>query len=196
MRYPTRQQAEALLHDAEVLNPGPWIDHCKVAAHCAEVIAQHHPDLDADKAYAMTLLHDIGKITGAYDLRHVLNGYNMLKDMGYPAAAQICLTHSFVIQGMECYVGSSDLLPEETAYLRKALMKVTYDDYDRLAQLCDALAAAEGPCMIEQRLMDVAIRHGLNDCTLERWAAYKALKEAFEQVVGCNLYKLLNVQVR
>lgn len=33
---PTRQQAEALLAEALLHNPGPWGNHSRTAAHCAE----------------------------------------------------------------------------------------------------------------------------------------------------------------
>lgn len=59
---PTREQAELLLNEAEKCNPGPWGDHSRVAAHCAERIAMECGDLDSDKAYILGLLHDIGRI--------------------------------------------------------------------------------------------------------------------------------------
>ena len=37
---PTRKEAERLLAEAEKCNPGPWGNHSRVAAHCAEKIAQ------------------------------------------------------------------------------------------------------------------------------------------------------------
>lgn len=33
---PTRKEAETLLKEAELCNPGPWGDHSRVTAHCAE----------------------------------------------------------------------------------------------------------------------------------------------------------------
>ena len=36
---PTRQEAEMLVKEAEQCNPGPWGDHSRVAAVCAEKIA-------------------------------------------------------------------------------------------------------------------------------------------------------------
>ena len=36
---PTREKAEEILREAETCNPGPWGNHCRVAAHCAEKIA-------------------------------------------------------------------------------------------------------------------------------------------------------------
>ena len=46
--YPDRKTAEALLAEAEPHNPGPWGDHSRIAAHCAEAIARAC-GLDADK---------------------------------------------------------------------------------------------------------------------------------------------------
>ncbi len=42
------------------------------------------------------------------------------------------------------------------------LAKTEYDDYDRLLQLSDALALPDGLCLIEKRLVDGALRHGVN----------------------------------
>ena len=36
---PTKEEAEKLLAEAEKCNPGPWGNHSRVAAHCAEKIA-------------------------------------------------------------------------------------------------------------------------------------------------------------
>ena len=59
--YPDITEAERLLKEAESYNPGPWGDHSRVAAHCAEEIARACRDMDADKAYVLGLLHDIGR---------------------------------------------------------------------------------------------------------------------------------------
>ena len=67
--YPDRKTAEALLTEAEPHNPGPWGDHSRTAAHCAEAIAAAC-GLDADKAYVLGLLHDIGR---RYGKRHLPN---------------------------------------------------------------------------------------------------------------------------
>ena len=55
---PTREEAEKLLQEAEHCNPGPWGNHSRVAAHCAEKIAFLCENLDADKAYILGLLQD------------------------------------------------------------------------------------------------------------------------------------------
>lgn len=46
---PTRKEAEKLLAEAEKCNPGPWGNHSRVAAHCAEKIAQECDSLDSEK---------------------------------------------------------------------------------------------------------------------------------------------------
>ena len=46
---PTREQAELLLKEAEKCNPGPWGNHSRVTAHCAERIAMECADLDLIK---------------------------------------------------------------------------------------------------------------------------------------------------
>ena len=38
--YPTREEAERLVREAEQCNPGPWGDHCRTAASCAQKIAE------------------------------------------------------------------------------------------------------------------------------------------------------------
>ena len=55
-KYPTAEEAEALLKEAESCNPGPWGNHSRTAAHCAKKIAEAS-GLDPEKAYVLGLLH-------------------------------------------------------------------------------------------------------------------------------------------
>lgn len=68
-----------------------------------------------------------------------------------------------------------------------------YDDYDKLIQLCDALSFPDGPVYIEKRLVDVVMRRGFNDLTVQKWKAFFELKEYFDSKTGTDIYKLLNV---
>ena len=86
--YPTREEAEKLINEAEGCNPGPWGDHSRTAAHCAEAIALK-AGLDADKAYVLGLLHDIGRKFGKRHLGHVSDGYSYMMSLGYDDAARI-----------------------------------------------------------------------------------------------------------
>lgn len=106
---PTRREAERLLREAEQNNPGPWGNHSRVAAHCAEKIAESCDGMDADKAYVLGLLHDIGRKFGVRHLGHVSDGYTYMMSLGYDEVAKICLTHSFNNQSTEEYNGERHL---------------------------------------------------------------------------------------
>lgn len=186
---PTREQAEQLLMEAEKCNPGPWGNHSRVAAHCAEKIAQACGDLDPEKAYILGLLHDIGRKFGVRHLGHVSDGYSYMKSLGYDEVAKICLTHSFNNQTTDDYIGNFDTTDEELALIQNALKEVSMDDYDRLIQLCDSLAGAEGVLDIEERMGDVKRRYGAYP--QEKWNCNLKLKEFFELKTGKNIYTVV-----
>lgn len=90
---PKREEAKKLLSEAESYNPGPWGDYSRVAAHCAEKIAEMCDGMDSEKAYIMGLMHDIGRKFGVRHLGHVSDGYTYMMSLKYDEAARICLTH-------------------------------------------------------------------------------------------------------
>ena len=183
---PSREKAEELLREAEKCNPGPWGDHSRVAAHCAEKIALECDDLDPDKAYILGLLHDIGRKFGGRHLGHVSDGYTYMMSLGYDEAAQICLTHSFNNQTTDEYIGNFDTTDEELKIIQDALNAVTMGEYDRLIQLCDSLAGAECVLDIEERMEDVRRRYG--SYPQEKWNSNLALKKHFEDKMGKDIY--------
>ena len=186
---PTREYAEVLLKEAEKSNPGPWGDHSRVAAHCAEKIALACGDMDADKAYILGLLHDIGRKFGTRHLGHVSDGYTYMMQCGFDEVARICLTHSFSNQTVGEYIGIEDTTEEEFALIQKTLAAVHLDEYDRLIQLCDALAGAEGVLDIEERMADVKRRYG--SYPQGKWERNLSLKAYFEGKAGNNIYAIV-----
>lgn len=186
---PARTEAEQLLKEAEKCNPGPWGNHSRVAAHCAEKIAQACGDMDADKAYILGLLHDIGRKFGVRHLGHVSDGYSYMMSLGYDEAAKICLTHSFHNQSLEEYIGKIDTTEEELKLIRRELEAVRMDDYDRLIQLCDSLAGAEGVMNMEARMEDVKRRYG--SYPQQKWEKNLALKRYFEEKAGKDIYVIV-----
>jgi HD superfamily phosphodiesterase len=183
---PKREEAEELLKEAERCNPGPWGNHSRVAAHCAEKIAMECDDLDSNKAYILGLLHDIGRKFGVRHMGHVSDGYSYMLSLGYDEVAQICLTHSFNNQTTDEYIGKFDTTEEELKMIQDALNVATMDEYDRLIQLCDSLAGAEGVLDIEERMGDVKYRYG--SYPQSKWDSNLALKKHFEGKMGKDIY--------
>lgn len=187
---PLRTEAETLLKEAEKCNPGPWGDHSRVTAHCAEKIASACPDMDAEKAYILGLLHDIGRKFGTRHLGHVYDGWKYMLDLGYDEAARICLTHSFCEGNLECYIGNFDITKEETEELGAALKQTVFDEYDKLIQLCDSLAGAEGVLDMEDRMNDIKKRYGSYPET--KWNKNLELKSYFEHKTGKDIYRIVS----
>ena len=74
--------------------------------------------------------------------------------------------------------------------IETALAKVNMDDYDKLIQLCDALAGSDGVLNIEDRMRDVKQRYGYYP--QEKWNSNIRLKNYFEIKTGNNIYKTVN----
>ncbi|MBR5961685.1 MAG: HD domain-containing protein [Clostridia bacterium] len=184
-RYPDRAEAEKLLAEAELCNPGPWGNHSRTAAHCAEKIALY-AGLCPEKAYVLGLLHDIGRKFGVRHIGHVSDGYTYMMNLDYPDAARICLTHSFNEMKLEGYIGKIDTSEEETSLIRSKLSEIVPDDYDRLIQLCDAISGAEGVMDIVDRMSDVKRRYGMYD--QGKWDRNLELKAYFEGKMQRDLY--------
>ena len=187
----TIQQANEQLQTAYQKNPGPWVEHSRSVAENARRIAEHTDCLDPDTAYTMGLLHDIGRAAGVSGIRHIFDGYDRMNELCQPTIARICLTHSFPLKNIRAFQGSFDCSKQQLAFLQRFLDSCSYDNYDRLIQLCDALSLPSGACILEKRLVDVALRHGINDLSLEKWSAFLQLKQHFDRLCRCNLYTLL-----
>lgn len=197
--YPTRQQSQALLAEAQARYSevseiqGRWADHCRTAAACAEKIAARCPGLDPDKAYVLGLLHDIGRRYGDGHLRHVYYGWKYMQEQGFEDVARICLTHSFQIQGIDAYIGHRDIPADALEELTAALDAVVYDDYDRLIQLCDSIAGVDGPVDMAARMEDVRRRYG--SYPQDKWNRNFELKGYFEHWAGADLYAIVGQPV-
>jgi len=196
--FPSRNEAEKLFMQAAEQNPQPWVQHCRVSARVAETIAANC-GMDANKAYILGLFHDIGYSefwNGKGKTCHILIGYELMKSKEYDEIARICLTHSFAYQDIRAYSGSDMYCSdEEMEFISAFMTDVVFDDYDKLIQLCDCLGAASGVCLMEQRFVDVSMRHGFKELTLEKWKEYFALKDYFDKKCGVNVYGLFRDEI-
>jgi hypothetical protein len=191
MNIPSLEQADAFIKEAQELNPGPWVQHSLFVGKAAEAIAEHHPKLNSQTALILGTLHDIGRRAGIADMRHALDGFNFLTEKGFDHAARVCITHSFPLKLINSVAGKWDCTKQELDFLDEYLSKIEFDEYDRLIQLCDAIALPSGFCLVEKRLMDVALRYGVNEYSVPRWKAFLEIQKGFESAIGQSIYKVL-----
>ena len=192
MKTPSIEETQALMTEAEGRNPGPWVSHSRFVAQAAEALAREHPSLDPQAAFVLGYLHDIGRREGPTQMQHILNGYHFLAEQGFEDAARVCLTHSFPIKNVRAIVGTWEGCSEaEIAFVGMYLERTEYTPFDKLIQLCDALALPGGYCLIEKRLVDVTLRYGTNEYTLSRWKAYLGIQLEFEQAINKSIYDCL-----
>ena len=95
---PTKEVALAELKLAGEMNPGPWEKHSLNTGIAARNIAEKIEGMDAEKAYIVGLLHDIGRRVGIVDIpTHVYAGYEYCMEKGWDEVARICMTHSYLL---------------------------------------------------------------------------------------------------
>ena len=185
------RRAELELEHAGTLNPGAWVEHSRFVALACQNIAARCKNLSADQAYCFGLLHDIGRYAGISSERHLIDGYRFCMERGWEKAAQICISHAFMIQDIHTSIGTFDVSEEDYRFMETFVNNAVYDDYDRLVQLCDALALPSGFCLLEKRFVDVALRYGTPPATIPRWKKILELRRYFEEKTGGAIYALL-----
>lgn len=188
---PSREIALEELRIAVEMNPGPWTEHSLNVAEAAGLIAAACGDIDPERAYICGLLHDIGRRTGVSATRHIIDGYDYTAAKGWGEVSRVCLTHSFPIKDIDADIAKKDITREQYEFIKNYLNSVEYDDYDRLIILCDALADANGFCILEKRFVDTTRRYGIYPFTLGRWDKTFEHKKYFEDKAGCSVYSLL-----
>ncbi|MBO5055695.1 MAG: HDOD domain-containing protein [Lachnospiraceae bacterium] len=187
---PTIEEALKELHIAGELNPGPWVKHSENVGIAARNIAHLVPALDEDKAYIIGLLHDIGRRVGIVNIpKHVYEGYKYCTDRGRDEAARICMTHSYVFMKDEFNYDPETL--EEKEIKQYIISCGAADEYDKLIQMCDALATDYGFVILEKRFVDVTRRYGIMEDYIKGWNVIFEIKEDFENKMGCSIYDVL-----
>ena len=188
MDYPQRSEALEILSEAEKLNPGPWVEHSKNVARCAEAIANECEDLDGEKAYILGLLHDVGRRVGKGQLMHVYYGWRYMLELGYPDVAKVCLSHSYNTHDMKDDMAVCDISDEQYNELVNALKTCVYDEYDLLIQFCDSIAMAQGVVDICERMSDIKRRYG--SYPQAKWDRNIEFLEYFSKRVDGNIYDI------
>ncbi len=191
---PNIGEAEKLLAWALSKNPGQWGAHSRTVARAARTIALACR-MNAQRCEVLGLLHDIGRYVGKVAFTHVVAGYDLMMLKGYPSAAKVCLTHSFPLQDIAAYNGQIDCAPQDFVRVKGLLAEVEYDDEMRLIQLCDAISLPTGVTIMETRLLEVGLRHGLSQITARKWQTFMELKALFDRRCGQNIYQLFSDEI-
>lgn len=188
---PNLEEAKLMLREGSILNPGPWVEHSINVGRAAELIAEADGELCKDTALVLGMLHDIGRRYGVTSMRHSIDGYNFAMEKGYSLLARICITHSFSYKNIDAVFGKWDCTDDEYKFVKEYLEGIDFSAYDKLIQLCDALALPTGYCLMEKRMLDVAMRHGVNEYTIIKWKSIFEIQKYFEERIGKSIYSIL-----
>lgn len=186
---PTVKEALEELRLAGQMNPGPWEKHSENVGIAAKNIAEKIEGMDANKAYILGVLHDIGRRVGIVDIpTHVYEGYKYCMDKGWDEVARICMTHSYLQMKDEF---TYEVTTDHEKAIKEYVCGCEADDYDRLIQLCDSLAVDYGFVILEKRFVDVTRRYGIMEGYIKGWEIAFSIKEDFEKRMGCSIYDVL-----
>lgn len=187
----TSKEAKKMLEDArgKTENDG-WIEHSicvgDSAGRIAEALNKNGYDLDVDKAITLGFIHDIGKLVGPFH-GHVINGYEYMKKQGYDEEyCNICLTHSYLNNDINCTAGG---IPDDIPFRTKFIKEHEYTLYEKIINLCDLMCTTK-VYTIDKRLIDLMIRRGTYSNTQYHIRETYKLKEYFDNLLGYNLYDL------
>jgi len=138
-----------------------WENHCmavgKVAAAFAEIFSakcNHDPGFLQTAA----LLHDIGRYKTHDPILHGVEGYWLLKNLGYPSEAFVCASHIFY--GLNKIEAVQYGLPEEDFFPRSF--------EERLIPLIDFLVEFDRATTLYDRFTSLRTRNKENDFFLAK----------------------------
>lgn len=164
---------------------GWMVEHCICVGNTAGKIAESL-GLDVDKAKALGYIHDIGKGIGDF-CKHDINGYTYIKKLGYDEEyANICLTHSYLNNDINCTAGG---FPEAIPFRIEFIKNHKYTIYEKIINLCD-LMCKKVTLTLEKRLIDLILRKGVHENTIYHIQEAQKLKKDIDNMLGFNVYKL------
>jgi putative nucleotidyltransferase with HDIG domain len=160
-------------------NMGKWVGHSYLIGRTARNIAEEL-GLDPDIAYTCGALHDIGKYDKEKGARHIVYGFEILREESYFFPARIAITHSFIIKDVKSYIGKMNISQKEINFIEDFLYKTDYNEYDRLIQLLDG-SIKNQYLGIEERARKSVKKHGPNPLYDLKIKKLKELEKYFEE---------------
>ena len=178
---PTIDEAKKELEIAGQLNPGTWTAHSLNVGIAARNIARKVWGMDENKAYILGMLHDIGRRVGVVTIpKHVYEGYKYTMNKGGDEVARISMTHSYPLMKEEFTYRP---ITEEERVIKDYITNCQADDYDKLIQICDALATDYGFMILEKRFVDVTRRYGIMESYIKGWKLLFRIKNILKKFI-------------
>ena len=189
----TSSKALELLEESKGMGESDrYIYHSVCVGNAAGKIAEAL-GLDVDLAKTLGYIHDIGKRFGyAHEVAtHDIVGYEYIKELGYNETyANICLTHSYLNNDINCVAGGVPNASESKYEFRSEFVKNhKYTIYEKIINLCD-LMCTNVNMTLEKRLIDIMKRRGVHSNTVYHITQAQKLKIWMDEKLGYNVYKL------
>jgi len=152
---------------AELGQGEPWVRHCEAVSRVAEALARALAEvLPVDVAFTARagLLHDIGRCRSHHPVRHGVEGYRLLTELGHAAEARVCLGH--LLHAFDP-AEAPELGTSPNAHLPRSWE-------ERLVPLADFLVEGDRPTTLDARFTSLRRRYAENALFLERFVASEA----------------------
>jgi bis(5'-nucleosidyl)-tetraphosphatase len=160
------------------------VAHSAIVAQMARRMAEAW-DEDVDPVFveACAWLHDIGRAVDHAE--HPLEGYRLLRELGYSGYAPTCISH--YIKGR-----SFEELPEKKLW--RSCDLTTFEPHERIIALADFMAVREKKGTVKQRHADLVERYGKSRFLDRSLEIARGLKREFEKRTGKKLYRVAGVK--
>ncbi len=189
----TSEKALELINNCRGLAPDDYyIDHSILVGNVAGKIAEKL-GLDVERTKTLGFIHDIGKRFGFNHKKksHGIAGYEYILSLGCDEDyANICLTHSYLNNDINCVAGG---VPNADSYryefVKEFIKNHKYSEEEKLINLCDLFCKTKIQTL-EKRIVNIIIKHGVFENTVYHLVEAQKLKKYFDDKLGFDLYTL------
>lgn len=152
-KFCSYEEAYAILN--KYGNGAPWIKHClavsSLATYLSNIFATRYL-VNIEFVRTAALLHDIGRFKTHHPIKHGVEGYNLLTELGYVNEAFICASH--ILYGLSSSEAEQYGLP------RNDFIPISFEE--RLIPLVDFLIEHDRPVLLRERFEHLRNRNRNN----------------------------------
>ena len=179
MKLTIEETKKILENERGKIKNARWYGHSicvgETAGKIAKALNEKGNTLDIDKAIVLGMIHDIGKVV-ELSSGHDIKGYYYMKEHGYDEDyCNICLTHSYLNNDVNCVAGG---FPKDVPFRTDFIKNHDYTIYEKIVNLCD-LMCTDIIMTVDKRLIDLIIRKGSHSNTQYHISETYKLKEYY-----------------